>query len=335
MRRSAPTPLMLAVLNSHAEAAQVLVDYGMDPIYVYVPNEFAAKTGPQPLSAYEHALLEYRFARADRGQTDVAPTDQDGDGIDDVSMVEVVKEKKWQEITKILATLNDHDRVKRVRMWYAWTSFFRDATVGILFFILFWVLSPSGLLYTNRQDRSLLFALQSKLVSGIQAEDLAFSVGIGWVGNIKILKHAQFLCQVYELRKLNTQTGVEGYGFVAWVGQYTYIAFLFSLFGFTQPIRRGEERRAKQTKPATHTPHTTSNPIQPQQTTEMPNAQVLTQLPNVELQNAVQRNTQSNPIQPQQTTEMPNAQILTQLPNVELQGCRVAECRMQKFRRKC
>ena len=32
------------------------------------------------------------------------------------------------------------------------------------------------------------------------------------------------------------RTGVEGCGFVACFGQYTEIAFLVSLFGFTQPI---------------------------------------------------------------------------------------------------
>ena len=63
---------------------------------------------------------------------------------------------------------------------------------------------------------------------------------IVWVVISKsILKHAQCLCQFYELRKLNMHTGVEGYGFVAWFGQYTEMAFLVSLsflFGFTQPI---------------------------------------------------------------------------------------------------
>ena len=32
------------------------------------------------------------------------------------------------------------------------------------------------------------------------------------------------------------RTGVEGCGVVVWFGQYTEIAFLASLFGFTQPI---------------------------------------------------------------------------------------------------
>ena len=58
---------------------------------------------------------------------------------------------------------------------------------------------------------------------------------IGWVGKTQILKHAQCLCQFYELRKLNTHTGVEGCVFVAWFGQYTEIASLVSLFGFTTP----------------------------------------------------------------------------------------------------
>ena len=44
----------------------MLVDYGMDPIYVYVANGMEARTGPQPLSAYEHALVEYRNARIAR-----------------------------------------------------------------------------------------------------------------------------------------------------------------------------------------------------------------------------------------------------------------------------
>ena len=57
-----------------------------------------------------------------------------------------------------------------------------------------------------------------------------------WLGKTKTLKHAQFLCQFYELRKLDPHTGVQGYGFVAWFGQNTYIAFLVLLFGFTQPI---------------------------------------------------------------------------------------------------
>ena len=48
-------------------------------------------------------------------------------------------------------------------------------------------------------------------------------------GNDKILKHAQWLCQFYELRKLKTHTGVEGCAFVAWFGQYTDTAFLLSL----------------------------------------------------------------------------------------------------------
>ena len=57
------------------------------------------------------------------------------------------------------------------------------------------------------------------------------SEGVGyWLGNTKILKHAQFLCQFYELRKLDKHTGVEGCGFVAWFGQYTEIALLVSLF---------------------------------------------------------------------------------------------------------
>ena len=55
----------------------------------------------------------------------------------------------------------------------------------------------------------------------------------------KILKHAQLLCQFYEVRKLNMRTGVEGCVFVAWFGQYTDFAFLVSLFGFAQPIPSG------------------------------------------------------------------------------------------------
>ena len=58
---------------------------------------------------------------------------------------------------------------------------------------------------------------------------------IGWVGNTKVLKHAQFLCQFYELRKLNAHTGVEGCGFVAGFGQYTDIAFLVSLLVLVLP----------------------------------------------------------------------------------------------------
>ena len=61
-------------------------------------------------------------------------------------------------------------------------------------------------------------------------------VAIGWVGNIKILKHAQFLCQFYELRKLNTRTGVEGYGFVAWLSIHIHcFSFLVSLFFLVLP----------------------------------------------------------------------------------------------------
>ena len=56
-----------------------------------------------------------------------------------------------------------------------------------------------------------------------------------WLGKTKILKHAQFLCQFYELRKLNPHTGVEGCVFVAWFGQNTDITFLVSLFGCTTP----------------------------------------------------------------------------------------------------
>ena len=63
---------------------------------------------------------------------------------------------------------------------------------------------------------------------------------IYWLGSNKILKHAQFLCQFYELRKLNTHTGVEGCVVVTWFGQYTDIASLVSLFGFTQPILQYE-----------------------------------------------------------------------------------------------
>ena len=59
-----------------------------------------------------------------------------------------------------------------------------------------------------------------------------------WLGKTKILKHTQFLCQFYELRKLNKRIGVEGCGFVMWFGKYTEIAFLVSLFGYTQPIAR-------------------------------------------------------------------------------------------------
>ena len=75
----------------------------------------------------------------------------------------------------------------------------------------------------------------SMLVMLVVVSMLCHLTGVYWLGNIKILKYAQFLCQFYELRKLNTLTGVEGYGFVAWFGQSTYIAFLVSLFGYTIP----------------------------------------------------------------------------------------------------
>ena len=42
----------------------------MDPIYVYVPNDLESRFGPQPLSAYEHALLEYRNASIERQLSD-------------------------------------------------------------------------------------------------------------------------------------------------------------------------------------------------------------------------------------------------------------------------
>ena len=61
-------------------------------------------------------------------------------------------------------------------------------------------------------------------------------LGIGWITPKFSSTQTQFLCQFYELRKLNSHTGVERYGFVAWFGQYTDITFLVSLFGFTQPI---------------------------------------------------------------------------------------------------
>ena len=116
--------------------------------------------------------------------------DEDGDGIDDASMVEVVKEKRWHEISEILETLNDHERVKRVRMfvflrccptltlvwrclpsyihrrplcfirWYAWNAFFRDATIGIIFFILFWMLSPTSPSYGEKLCCMVCLSLQ-------------------------------------------------------------------------------------------------------------------------------------------------------------------------------
>ena len=57
---------------------------------------------------------------------------------------------------------------------------------------------------------------------------------IDWVKPESSTSHS-FVCQFYELRKLNMLTAVEGYGFVAWFGQYTAIAFQVSLFGFTTP----------------------------------------------------------------------------------------------------
>ena len=54
-----------------------------------------------------------------------------------------------------------------------------------------------------------------------------------WLGNTKILKHAQFLCQFYELRKLNTPRQLELKDVASWrglwFGQHTDIAFLVSL----------------------------------------------------------------------------------------------------------
>ena len=56
-----------------------------------------------------------------------------------------------------------------------------------------------------------------------------------WLGETRILKHTQFLCQFLELRKLNKCIGVERCGVVVRFGQYTEIAVLVSLFGFTIP----------------------------------------------------------------------------------------------------
>ena len=66
---------------------------------------------------------------------------------------------------------------------------------------------------------------------------IEYNIILAGYSKTRILKHTPFLCKFYELRKLNTHTGVEGYVFVAWFGQYTDIAFLVSLFGFTQPIQ--------------------------------------------------------------------------------------------------
>ena len=60
----------------------------------------------------------------------------------------------------------------------------------------------------------------------------------GWVKPESSSTHTQFLCQFYELRKLNTHTGVEGCGVVVLFGKYTYIALLVLLFGCPQPIDR-------------------------------------------------------------------------------------------------
>ena len=40
---------MLAVLNAHSNAVQVLLEYGMDPIYVYIPDGAENNDEPQPL----------------------------------------------------------------------------------------------------------------------------------------------------------------------------------------------------------------------------------------------------------------------------------------------
>ena len=109
--------------------------------------------------------------------------DEDDDGFDDGSMVEVVKEKRWQEISTILSIFNRHEHVKRVRTWYAWSSFFRDATVGFIFWIAFWLLSPTSPGYGSGNDRRLLFAMQSTLAEAFAADTLAFGVrdALAWL----------------------------------------------------------------------------------------------------------------------------------------------------------
>ena len=75
-----------------------------------------------------------------------------------------------------------------------------------------------------------------QLINWQLVQDVQNGTHVGCVGHTKILKHAQFLCQFYELSKLNTHTGVKGCGFVAWFGKYTEIAFLVSLsFWFYHP----------------------------------------------------------------------------------------------------
>ena len=49
------------------------------------------------------------------------------------------------------------------------------------------------------------------------------------LGKVRILNHAQFLCQFYELRNLNMRTGVGGCGFVVWFGKYMDTASLVLL----------------------------------------------------------------------------------------------------------
>ncbi len=77
-----------------------------------------AKKGPQPLSAYEHALLEFRNARLERAMAmgGAEGVDEDDDGVEDSSMVEVVTEKRWSEMLRVVEIFNGHEHVKHVRM---------------------------------------------------------------------------------------------------------------------------------------------------------------------------------------------------------------------------
>ena len=56
-----------------------------------------------------------------------------------------------------------------------------------------------------------------------------------WLGNYQNPQARTVLVSILRVEKLNNHTGVEGYGFMAWFGQYTDIASLVSLFGFTIP----------------------------------------------------------------------------------------------------
>lgn len=173
-RLSAPTPLILSVLSGHSSVVEVLIEYGLDPIYVYSPSGTSRKNKPQSLSAYEHALLEFRNARE---EWNAAVADDGTSVVDDVNdggMVEVVIETRWKEISTIIKIFNNNEKVKRVRVWYAWNAFLGDGIVNILFYLIIWLLTSASPGYGSATDRRLVFAMQNTLADAFNDDKLNF-----------------------------------------------------------------------------------------------------------------------------------------------------------------